>query len=246
MKPPIPLFDGYSMPATLRLAIVTPAEGEWKPPSHRILPEVLDKGLKHVEKFLEPATDAQIASAIMALAMSLEFRGKPQFIGKAEEQAFYGRVVGDLVRSLRGAPNDIVRDACDAHAKSSSIFPTVAEIGAIVEPMLTKRRADLARTRYLIEWQCRPHVEPAFQPEPRDVICRATIARWRKFEGHFMASNLRESAVRAELELAEIEQRAPEDWAQEQSTKPQPSRPQPKPSTIEGEWERVEAPEVDQ
>lgn len=215
----------------------------WHPPEHRLLPEILDKAARHIEKFLEPASDSALANALMPLAMSLKFESK--LISEENEEKFYLKMVAELMRHLRGTPIDIVVAACDAHVRASSFFPTVHEIMKHVTPMLEKRRNDLWRTKRIIECQNAPAKAKAFQPEPRDMQLRATIARWRKHGDHFMAGRLRESAIRAELELADFEKRAPEDWAQEQSTKPQPSRPHSKPSTIDGTWTHVAAPDLD-
>ncbi len=182
-------------------------------------PEVLDKAARHIEKFLEPASDSALANALMPLAMSLKFESK--LISEENEEKFYLKMVAELMRHLRGTPIDYrSRSLRCSTSERVRFFRRFTEMVKHVTPLLEKRRNDLWRTKRIIECQNAPAKAKAFQPEPRDIQLRATIARWRKHGDHFMAGRLRESAIRAELELADLEKRALEDWAQEQSTEP--------------------------
>lgn len=196
----------------------------WRPPTHRILPELIEEGRKAIARLLEPAGMKLAAQALYPLLVTQIL---PNVEGMSDENVenFANTKIPEYARLLEKYPADLLRAACDAHAESGSkYFPAVYELTSHAKPALEKRQRQADRLAILLDlankpaesW--RPSKAPKqeeFKPPPAEERLRADVERWRNNPDGFLSDMRKRMAVRAEKRLAEIEGREVEEWARD-------------------------------
>lgn len=215
----------------MELAIADPAEveverdgvrvlvpGSWRPPEHRILPELLEQARAVIAERLKPADAEGIAKVMRPLMLTTKVAATE---GMSDDKAFafFQAKAFETTRLLTkaGVPLDLLQEAADRCAVSSKFFPEVAELMEHIRPELERRQRQRDRIDRVIATKDAPKPVEVFVPEPELDRLKGNIARWRS-TGRFEAR-----AIESERRLAEIEQREIADWAREVDIEPQPT-----------------------
>lgn len=236
----------------MALAIEDPAEveverdgksvlvpGTWRPPGHRIMPELIEQARAFLEERLKPGGEPGVRKALAALMLTTI---PPATEGMSDETmaGFMAAKASEYQRLLADVPADLLERAADKCARESEFFPTVAGLLKHVTPELEKRRRQRDRLGRLLEAANKPATKPApppFVAEPRDVILGTLIKAAR-------ARGQMDKAMRYERELAEFLGREVEEWARidaplEPSNVGEKLNAAPKPKARE--WKRPDA-----
>ncbi len=184
----------------------------WKPPSHTVLPELLEQGRQAIAELLKPAGADGVSSVMMPLMLTQQIPAT-EGMGDSNAERFFAAMAGEYQRHLAEIPLDILKLAADACAKESSFFPQVADFWKHARPKLEERKRQQWRIDRLIEEKRKPaKAEPPPQ-EPLEQRLRASI--WLGWKHGRL-----DLAQRAERELAKLENRAPAEWATPQIVMP--------------------------
>jgi hypothetical protein len=236
----LPLTPSSSLPPSVALAVEDPIEveaerdgvrvmvpGTWRPPTHRLLPDVLKQGLETIEHLLAPASAEAIGAAMMPLVLTTKVAATE---GMSDEKAlaFYQAKTAETTRLLVKAevPIDLLKEAADKCSLASRYFPEVADLMEHIRPALEKRKRQRERIAILIDGASKPAEKPKpepFKAEPLDVRLATMRDSYRRI-GDIA------KAAKYERELAKLKGREPEDWARDVveatvlPSPPQPSR----------------------
>lgn len=245
------------MPHSVILAIADPPEreteidgkrklvpGTWAPPEHRILPELIEQGRAALEELLKPCGAAGVGPALMPLLLS---QVMPNTEGMSDEtmQSFFAAKVSEYTRHLEHFPADIIRAACDDHARNgSAFFPALFDLTKHAKPAHEKRKRELERVMAVQRNAKAPRIAaaPKFVREPDDVLHRAAVARFHKFKGGMVHDTLRRAAIESETWLAVHEGREP-DLEQFGTATPSIAPPMPRRSTHSGRKQAIDVEE---
>ena len=224
-----------SLPASVAMAVADPPEveverdgrlvrvpGTWRPPQHRILPELLDEASRTISALLMPAGEAGVRRVITAMMFAGLRMPVTDGMDESTMQAFLAEQGATFQRHLKDIPYDILDKAADACVRDSPIFPAVADFFRHAKPELEKRRQQCERINRLRALKDSPKQEEAFVPEPEDVRLRGIVARYLKHRESFLGPGLAKNAIASERRLAEIEKREPAEWARDIVAAPQP------------------------
>ncbi len=194
------------------------APGTWRPPEHRILPEILDQARAFITAKLMPAGASGVAKAITPLLLTtvqptLAVMHDPdddeETINR-KQQAYLTAQMAEFQRLMAHVPADIISKACDAHAMESKFFPAIAELMKHARPALELRKQQAHRIERLIAAANAPNPREAFKPESDETRHRAAVARFHKFKGGMIHDKLRAQAIESERWLAAHESREPD------------------------------------
>lgn len=124
---------------------------------------------------LKPIGAAGVKSALVPLMLTQQLENLDNLPEGFEPAAYLHQKSAEYERHLEHLPVDILRAACDAHAKASKFFPAVAELIAYAGPALDERKQQQSRVALLIRGGGQAKAEP-FKHDPRDVVLRTLIA----------------------------------------------------------------------
>lgn len=216
----------------------------WEPPTHKILPELLDQAHKAIEAKLAPAGEKRAAESLYPLLLTQIMPGT-EGMSPENVQQFASAKIPEYARLLAKYPVDLLTAACDAHATSgSAFFPAVYELTKRCEPELSKRQRQRDRINAIIDASKRPPPKPqdVVPPWKRNDLTPAERREWEITRTRELIDMKRKRGGLAlngiealEHELAKLEGRA--------MPEPMPPKPEPAPAQAK-EWKRPEPPPV--
>lgn len=164
----------------------------WSPPARLPEARVLTEAVREIERALRPATAAHMRWCVHKLFV----------LPTAGSDTTSAALMADnFIDACGHLPDDLWSAGTLELLQTKSFRPTPAELLRTVDRKLAERRRMLGRAKGLLA--AKPAAAP-FVPEPEEVRLKATIDRWKRHEGSFLAPMLQRSAERAERRLAEL------------------------------------------
>lgn len=212
-----PALGPPTLPTSVALVLKDPIDHQtgkaspslWAPPRWSIPSEQLEQARAALEHMLKPVGKAGVQAALVPLMLTQQLENLDNLPEGFEPAAYLQQKSAEYSRHLEHFPVDILRAACDAHAKASKFFPAVAELVAYAGPALELRQRQQSRLALLIKGRGQATAEP-FKHDPRDVVLKTLIK-------HAERRGLTEKAAAYRHELDVLEGRAVE------TPKPAPS-----------------------
>ena len=161
---------------------------------------------------LKPIGAAGVKAALVPLMLTQQLENLDNLPEGFDPTVYLHQKSAEYERHLENFPLDILRSACDTHARLSKFFPAVAEIVALAEPLLSARQRQQSRVLHLIKIGGQPVAEPPKRLTPEEQA-QQRIDRLRQTRDTWRNLGRPDRAANAERELAKTEGREPEEWA---------------------------------
>lgn len=147
-----------TLPTSVALVLKDPIDHQtgatnpslWAPPRWPIPNDQLEQARAAIEHMLKPIGAAGVKAALVPLMLTQQLENLDNLPAGFEPAAYLHQKSAEYERHLAHFPFDILRGACDAHARASKFFPAVAELIAHAGPALELRQRQRDRIGVLI------------------------------------------------------------------------------------------------